>query len=262
MSKTKKRKYKGKSLIDFPQEYCIVDLETTGFSPNYDSIIEIGAIKYKNNMIVDKFDTLVQLESEDDFIPNCIQNINNITDEMLENSGEIPINAISKFNDFIGQSIIVGHNANFDINFLYDAYQKYLKKPMTNNFVDTLRIFRKLYPDLKHHRLKDLCSLYNLINIDEHRSIGDCRVTGDGFQKLYKEVLEKYKTVENFRKAFNSKARTINRKAIREAESVIKDPESPIYQKFCVITGKLSKFECKEDAYGIINGIGGFSEKM
>lgn len=262
MSKTKKRKYKGKSLIDFPQEYCVVDLETTGLNPNYDSIIEIGAIKYKNNVVVDKFDTLVQLESKDDFIPTYIQNINNITDEMLENSGEKLINVISKFNDFIGQSIIVGHNINFDINFLYDAYQKYLRKPMTNNFVDTLRIFRKLYPNLKHHKLKNLCSLYNLTNTDEHRSIGDCQVTGDGFQKLHEEVLERYKTIENFRKIFDSRPRIINQRAIREFKSVVKDPESPIYQKFCVITGKLSKFECKEEVYGIINGIGGFAEKM
>lgn len=152
------RKKKGKSLIEFPNKYIAFDIETTGLDPMYDEIIEIGAIKIENGREVQVFNTLVKPEYE---INEFISKLTGITNEVVKKSPSID-EVLSKFIEFIGDSIILGHNVNFDINFIYDNLVKFNMKPITNDFIDTLRLSRRLLPELKHHRLSDLADYYNI----------------------------------------------------------------------------------------------------
>ena len=94
--------------------YCVLDLETTGLSPNYDSIIEIGIIKVKENKIVDKYNSLI---NPGFLINEYITSITGITNEMLKGKPKI-IDLKKEVLNFIGNDVLVGHNISFDVSFL------------------------------------------------------------------------------------------------------------------------------------------------
>ncbi|MBQ9420083.1 MAG: ribonuclease H-like domain-containing protein [Synergistaceae bacterium] len=188
------RRFKGKSLVDFPDEFCVVDVETTGLTPASDSIIEIGAIKYSNDKPIDSFQSLINPEMK---ISKIITKITGITNEMLEDvpkAGKV----LPLFYNFLGNSLVVGYNVNFDINFLYDAYQRYLGFPLTNDFVDVLRITRRLYPNLPRHRLSDVLKYFELDFQNLHRALDDCVATFICYTRCKRDVMEKYGAVDAF----------------------------------------------------------------
>ena len=175
------REYKGMSLTDFIQDYVVVDIETTGLSPKVNEIIEIGAIKVKNGAPVETFQTLVKCSGG---IPENIKRKTGITDEMLDESG-IPLDeAIKAFDSFAGDSIFLGHNVNFDINFLYDAFENILGKPLPNDFVDTYKLARSLVKDTYSHKLSTLAKKFDIENRQAHRALSDCFTTIGVYQKL------------------------------------------------------------------------------
>lgn len=152
------RTFKGKSIIEFPKDYIIIDIETTGLSPEWDSIIEIAAQKYVDDVKTDSFTSLIQPESMYDdgtYIDSFIEELTGITNVMLSTAPAIQ-SVLPQYKDFIGDSILVGHNVNFDINFIYDNFMKYLSQPLENDYIDTMRLSRRIHPEFPHHRLKDL----------------------------------------------------------------------------------------------------------
>ena len=124
------REFKGKSLIAFPESFTVIDLETTGLSPEWDLIIEVSAIKICNGKIIDRFSSLtntsygIQLDS-------FISELTGISQEMID---EAPVinSVLPKYIDFIGNDIVIGHNVNFDINFLYDKNMEHMGVPFSN----------------------------------------------------------------------------------------------------------------------------------
>lgn len=177
------RKFKGKSLIEYPDNFVVFDIETTGLNSKTDEIIEIGAIKVKNNQIVDTFTTLIKPEY---LIDPFITSLTGITNEMVKDAPSIK-EVLLNFLNFIGDDILIGHNVNFDINFIYDSLIKCDLGGLKNNFVDTLRLSRKLLPDLKHHRLNDLSKYYNIDSKGSHRALKDTEITLEVYYKL-KEI--------------------------------------------------------------------------
>jgi len=196
---------KGKSIIDFPDEFCIVDLETTGFSPAKDYIIEIGAIKCLHDKVIDSFQSLINPCVK---ISPTITRITGITNEMVKNAPKIE-DILPSFHNFLGNNLIVGHNVNFDVNFLYDFYMDYLGFPLRNDFIDLLRIARKLYPELPHHRLCDLLEYFNVETENLHRALGDCEATFICYKKFKNSAIEQYKTLETFLQSFKSRKRNL-----------------------------------------------------
>lgn len=178
----KDRAYKGEKLNVFVDNYTIVDLETTGFSPKNDRIIEIGALKVRNNKIVDKYSILINPCRH---IPKKVTELTSIDDNMVKNSPRIE-NVLPIFLDFIGNDIIVAHNAHFDVNFLYDKCTLLLGRPFTNKFIDTLYLARKKLPELSHHRLVDLAEYYHIKQDNAHRSLSDCETTFEVYNNLRK----------------------------------------------------------------------------
>ena len=195
---------KGASLVENLKDYTVVDLETTGMSASYNKILEISAIKVRNGKEVDTFSTLINPHEK---IPPFISYLTGITNPLVENEGIELGEALEGFDDFLQDDIIVGHNVNFDVNFLYDNYLNELNKPLTNNFVDTLKISRKLLPSLEHHKLDDLTDYYGVRSRDKHRALNDCDLTNRVYKKMCKEASKEYGSFEDFKKLFKNSSK-------------------------------------------------------
>ena len=111
LKKKKNIRKKGKSLLEFLTDYTVIDIETTGLYSEFDEILELSAVKYRNNKMIDKFTTLVRPEEE---IDEYITDLTGITNEMVANAPSIE-EALPKYLDFIGTDIVVGHNVNLSL---------------------------------------------------------------------------------------------------------------------------------------------------
>lgn len=244
------REHKGKSLIDFPSDYVVIDIETTGLDPYYDEIIEVAALKISNGTIIDTYQTLVKptdIESVNEYITR----LTGITPKMLSNAPYFT-DIKNDFLSFLNDSILVGHNVNFDINFLYDATNGSLR----NDFIDTMRISRRLLPELKHHRLKDMVAHYNISVDKEHRALDDCKTTNVCYLALCTEVLNKFGSYENF---YNSLKKHYLKASDIKTDSTEFDVNHPLYNKACVFTGTLERFPRKE-AMQLVADVGGICQ--
>ncbi len=247
------RDEKGKSIVSFPDDFCVLDLETTGLSPVYDDIIEIAIIRIRNNAVVDSYSTLC---NPGYMIDNIITELTGITNEMLSTAPALK-DVINDALSFIGENIIVGHNVNFDINFLYDNSKSIIGKPFKNDFIDTMRLFRKIKPEMKHHRLKDLIEVYNLEGGTQHRALSDCEYTFKGYLALKEDVAKSYESFEDFYNLFKrtySGRRSLDLSKLEATGTP--NPDSRLYGKVCVFTGTLSQFTRSEAAQLVVN-IGG-----
>ena len=93
---------------------------------------------------------------------------------------------LQSFKDFVRDDIIIGHNVNFDINFLYDSMKENLGIYLANDYIDTLRLSRKVLPQLKHHKLDDLIDYFDLKVRNKHRALNDCILTNQVYIELSK----------------------------------------------------------------------------
>ena len=263
-----KREFKGQSIIDFPDSYIIVDIETTGLDFSCD-LLEISAIKIQNDNIVDSFSSLVKpspfyTDCEDgivkeSYINSFITDLTGITEEMILDAPS-PEDVLPKFDSFIGTSVLVGHNiVSFDANFLYDLYIALLDKPLSNNLIDTLRLSRLLLPQLAHHRLSDISNFYNISTVGSHRAEKDCLITYQCFQNLKKTCLNSYDSTEDFIRIIKEKKQNKHRgtKASDITSTVDSfDISNPLYGKICVFTGVLEKMSRRE-AMQVVKDLGG-----
>ena len=181
------REKKGKSIFENISDYTVVDIETTGLSSSTSKIIEISAIKVRNKKEVDTFSVLINPHRP---LNSFIRNLTGITDNMLENEGIEIEEALISFKEFLKSDIILGHNINFDVNFLYDNYEKYLGEYLENDYLDTLRLARRLL-NLPHNTLDDLAGYYGIKARNQHRALGDCKMTNLIYLKL-SEKIESY----------------------------------------------------------------------
>ena len=168
-----KREHKGKSLLTALDDFTVVDIETTGLSPRHSSIIEVGAIRFRSDRPVEEVSLLINPGFS---IPTAITALTGITDDDLFCAPPVE-DVLPYFLDFVGSDVILGHNVNFDINFLYDK-ALYLGLPaVSNDFVDTMRLSRRLYPEHRHHRLCDLSERFGVVPETAHRALADCYTT-------------------------------------------------------------------------------------
>ncbi|MDD6906311.1 exonuclease [Peptoniphilus sp. AGMB00490] len=245
---------KGKSLNEFPTDFCVLDLETTGLNPLFDEIIEIGILKIKNNRIIDSFESLIQPKeynySDDDgnrisyYIDDFIEELTGITNEMLKTAPKLE-EVFDHVIEFIGENIIVGHNVNFDINFIYDFYEQNYEKEFNNDYWDLLKLSRRILKNLEHHRLKDLAEYFNY-NYEGHRAVNDCKTTLK-IMNLLKEYAEK-----NNINYLTLPSEDVDLRKIKSTEDDI-DPENYFYNKNICFTGKLEHFTRKEAAQICVN---------
>lgn len=175
--KSPERPYKGESLLCAPEEYVVIDLETTGLNPKNDSIIEFGAVHVVRDTVVDTFSRLVNPNRRINYF---ITQLTGITNEMLSSEEDISL-ILPEFLEFVGDRIVMGHNVNFDVNFVYENCHRVISKPFRNDFIDTMRLSRRLFPEHKHHKLSDLIERFCVGESVEHRALGDAMQTNECF---------------------------------------------------------------------------------
>ncbi len=183
------RIYKGRGLIKVLENYTVLDIETTSLDCYRGEILEISAIKVRNQQETEYFSELIKIHNK---VGAFTTKLTGITNEMILKEGKELVLVLKNFKDFLGDDIIVGHNVNFDINFIYDSMKKNLGRNLTNDYVDTLRIARKVLPHLKHHKLDDLIKYFNLVERNEHRALNDCILTNQVYIRLG-ELLESHR---------------------------------------------------------------------
>lgn len=263
------REFKGKSTIALPVDYVVIDTETTGLDFEWCSIIEVSAIRYENNAEVARFSSLVKPPLEEVYFPfreegeqhivryvdDFIADLTGITNEMLESAPE-PDEVIPQFLEFIGDSVLIGHNVSFDVNFLYDAAGQVCEQPLKNDHINTVRIARKVFPECEHYRLSDVAEACQVLQGSAHRALADCEVTAACYQKMRSLVLENM-TEEEFQRLFKKSALNYT-KYIEQIDltSIVPDEESPLFGKTVVFTGTLEKMPRKQ-ALDLVAKIGG-----
>ena len=147
--------------------YCIVDIETTGLEYQQDEIIEIASIRIINHQIADRFSVLVKSERK---ISEEISAMTGITNEMLQNEGICPEDAMEQFLEFIGTSPLVSHNIAFDRAFISKAIMKLGKSQLRNICKDTLTLARRRIDDIPDYKLETIARYYNINVIEKHRA--------------------------------------------------------------------------------------------
>lgn len=167
-------------------EYVVLDLEMTGLSAKTDHIIEIGAIKIKDNKIVERFGGLVNPSCK---VPTRVVELTGITDEMVQ-QGMDKDEAISKLLDFIEGQILVGQNIGFDYSFLKQWAVNH-KRPLEVKACDTLKIARVLLPAEQSKKLEALCAYFDIERARDHRAMDDAIETWQVFEKLKELALQK-----------------------------------------------------------------------
>lgn len=165
------------------ENYVILDIETTGFSPvKMDTIIEIGAIKVKNGEIVDTFSTFINPHKK---LKKEIEEVTGITNEDLTNAPNID-KVLVEFRKFIANYLIIAHNASFDWDrFLMHYFPTICIHP-NNDVLDTMNLSKLAFPNEKKHNLKECCDRLNIPVEGHHRALNDAKMTF----KVYKELLK------------------------------------------------------------------------
>lgn len=150
------RLYKGHSLIKNLNDYTVLDIETTSLDSFTGEIVEISAIKVRDKKEVENFSELIKTQNR---LGAFTTRLTGITNEMVQKEGK---------------------------DFIYDSMYKNMNEYLTNDFVDTLRISRKVLPNLRHHKLDNLIDYFNLAKRDEHRALNDCVLTNQVYINLTK----------------------------------------------------------------------------
>lgn len=166
----------------YVDDYVVFDIETSGLSPSNDKIIEIGAVKYKNNKKVDEFNYLINPKIK---LEKIITEVTGITDDDLVNAPTVE-EVLPKFLKFIDNYTIIGHNVSFDCDFInYNAKKLHLNE-LKNDVIDTLFLSRINIYNIKNHRLKTLKEYLKLDYIS-HRAVDDCYTCNEVYQYCKKK---------------------------------------------------------------------------
>ena len=181
---------------DIDTTYCVLDLETTGFSFRTEKITEVGIMKYKNGEVIDSFETFVNPEKP---IPYQVVEVTHITDDMVKDAPTIE-EVFPKILEFVGDSVLVAHNADFDIGFLkHNA--SLLGYKLENTYLDTLRLAKDLFPTYKKYKLGIIAENLGIKVEVAHRALDDVDTTVKVFKIMMDMLKEKgAKTVDDIDK--------------------------------------------------------------
>ena len=172
---------KGQSLRD---SFVVFDIETTGFSPIKEHIIEIGAVKVENGVIVDRFSRFVNPQMP---IPFRIEQLTGIRDDMVADADTIDV-VLPAFLEFCEDCVLVAHNAEFDMSFIKEKAERlHIKKEFT--YVDTMGIARLLLTEQAKHTLDAVAKTLKISLENHHRAVDDAECTAEIFTRFI-EMLE------------------------------------------------------------------------
>lgn len=260
---------KGKTVEYFADDYCCIDIETTGFSPTNDRITEIGIIKVRNGVIVDTYDQLINPGME---IPKFIEKLTGITNEMVLEMPTIT-EVLYEVKNFIGNDILIGYNIlSFDSNFLYDNFLRHCEHIMSNDLSDAYLIAQETvaFWNCPNCKLNTIAKYLEIDCTNAHRALADAEVTHLCYEKIRNLVIEGNIPYENpndvfedkdFEKPAPKKFVDFSQKQVKfkelAATTTLKKIDEDFYKKSFVFTGNLENFTRNEACKIILEG-GGF----
>jgi len=165
-------------------EFSVLDVETTGLSARNNRVIEIGIVKVKNLKITDKYTTLINPGCD---IPYFITQLTGISNTDVAYSPSF-YDTAEEIEEFIGNSIVSGHNLSFDEGFLSYEFIRNGYEPLSNLTVCTLKLARKIFPSLKSKSLGSVSEHLGIKNRDSHRALSDAEATAQILIKLIKKL--------------------------------------------------------------------------
>ncbi|NWF89450.1 MAG: GIY-YIG nuclease family protein [Ignavibacteriaceae bacterium] len=164
--------------------FCVLDVETTGLSPQYNNIIELGIVRVKNLKIVDRFHSVINPGRE---IPAFITGLTGITNEEVYDAPFFE-DIVDKVIEFIGEDVIAGHNLSFDKSFLKREFNYCGRSEPKNPNLCTLKVSRRIFPMLSSKSLGAVSSFLKIKNHSSHRALGDAETTAKILIKIAKHV--------------------------------------------------------------------------
>jgi DNA polymerase-3 subunit epsilon len=168
-------------------EFTVVDLETTGGRAGPGNIIEIGAYRMIGRRLTESFQTLVRPQGG--FVPRFITGLTSITTEMVRDAPPIE-EVLPAFREFMGDRVMVAHNAPFDFSFLNFEFRRIFGIGLANPVLCTLRMSRRFVPSLKRRRLDLLAGHFGLSLDGRHRGLGDARMAAE-ILSIFLDIAEK-----------------------------------------------------------------------
>ena len=168
------------------QTFVVFDLETTGFSNKNDKITEIGAVKIENFKVVDRFSQLINPQKD---ISYKVQELTGITNDLIKDKPTIE-EVLPKFIEFIGDSVMVAHNADFDMGFMQQKCREQ-NIEFKNTSIDTLTLARTLLPHMKRFRLNLIAKELGVPLLNHHRAVDDAEATAHIFIKFMEMIIKK-----------------------------------------------------------------------
>lgn len=167
--------------------YVVLDIETTGLSRFKHEITEIAAVKVKNGVIIDKYQSLVNPQVP---IPSFITRLTGISNEMVKDSDPI-YKILPSFVNFLGDSVIIAHNATFDYGFLNHNMEKHFRTSLPNQKLCTKKLASRLLPSLPSKRLSSICEFLDIQNERAHRAMADTLATEKVFSVFMQMAKDK-----------------------------------------------------------------------
>ena len=246
--------YKG----SFDDEFIVFDIETTGLSVLTSQIIEIGAVKIKGGEVIERFNEFVNPEVP---IPEVIVELTGIDDSMVADADKIDV-VLRKFLDFIGDRLLIAHNANFDISFIRKASRD-LGYKFSNPYLDTVTLSRFLNSDLKSHKLDVVAKYYNLGEFNHHRACDDAEILANIFFAMV-EKMDRFdiKNFDDLQRDMSENANPLNIKPFHQV-ILVKNPTglknlyklvSYSYLKYYKRMPRIPKSELEKHREGLIIG--------
>lgn len=232
--------------------YIIFDFETSGINSKYAEIIEISAIKIKDNNIVQEFNTLIKPSNPID--PSSTA-INGITDDMVIDAPNLR-EILPKFIEFLGNNILLGYNiSSFDLPILRRVSAKILNIDIHNEYLDVLYMAREQLPDLSDHKLSTIASYFDISTDGAHRALTDCYIINKCYQSLLR-LSNDASVSQNNRKSTEKIARNTIKISEIKAKTTDFDTSNPFYMKQCVFTGELHAFNRKTAMQAVVDAGG------
>lgn len=196
-------------------DFIVFDIETTGLYNRTCKIIEIGAVKVRNGEIIEEFSSFV---NPNEHLSDEIVKLTKIDDKMLQNAK--PINSVlDEFLEFVGDGVLVAHNANFDIGFINKNKMDLKNEHLDNPFIDTIGLARMLRSDLKNYKLDTVAQAYKVTLNNHHRAVYDAQCTAQIFIKQLDEL--KRLNIFDLNKINSQATNMLNHKNLRPNHIII-----------------------------------------
>lgn len=175
---------KNDKAFDASTTWVVFDTETTGLNPKEHTLIEIAAVKMQGSEILEEWTELIDPETP---ISAKISELTHITNEMVQGKRKLA-QVLPDFRNFVGDAVLVAHNADFDLGFLRACANRIGMEPWENLVLDTLPLARKLYPTERNYRLGTLAKKFSVDLLNAHRALDDTVALAKVFQYMLKDV--------------------------------------------------------------------------